>query len=375
MAATGKAIKWYRSPVSKADMAMLNQKSDFKAWVQTLGFLAVLATTATASLWSAYHLPWYATVAILFVHGTCWHFLVNGFHELIHESVFKTRFLNTWFLNVYSFLGLHNPVWFWASHTEHHKYTLNPPDDMEVVLPQTYTLGGFLKSGFVDVMGPYWFVKGNLGTLAGKLDGEWTKKLFAEHPEKQRELRRWALILLAGHAGIAAVCCWFHLWMVPVVITGAAWYGGAIHFLANGAQHVGLRDQVNDFRLNTRTIYLNPVLSFLYWNMNYHTEHHMYAAVPCYNLPKLHRLIKDDLPAVPNGLIATWKQIIEIHRRQAVDPSYQFSPELPPRRSPAAEVPAAATSASVPTPAPAAQAEASAPEVAASAPAPALSVA
>ena len=25
---------------------------------------------------------------------------------------------------------------FWASHQEHHKYTLHPPEDMEVVLPQ-----------------------------------------------------------------------------------------------------------------------------------------------------------------------------------------------------------------------------------------------
>jgi fatty acid desaturase len=63
--------------------------------------------------------------------------------------------------------------------------------------------------------------------------------------------------------------------------------------------------------------------------MNYHTEHHMYAAVPCYNLGKLHKLIKPDLPECPHGLVATWKQITSILERQKQDPAYQYVPKLP----------------------------------------------
>jgi fatty acid desaturase len=55
----------------------------------------------------------------------------------------------------------------------------------------------------------------------------------------------------------------------------------------------------------------------------------MYAAVPCYNLPKLHRLIKSDMPACPNGLYQTWKVISGILEKQKTDPKYQFVPELP----------------------------------------------
>jgi fatty acid desaturase len=65
---------------------------------------------------------------------------------------------------------------------------------------------------------------------------------------------------------------------------------------------------------------------FLYWQMNYHTEHHMYAAVPCYNLPRLHRVIKHDLPRCP-GLIAAWVEIAAVLRRQKQDPAYR--PEIP----------------------------------------------
>jgi fatty acid desaturase len=88
---------------------------------------------------------------------------------------------------------------------------------------------------------------------------------------------------------------------------------------------------VPDFRLCCRTVELNPVLRFLYWQMNYHTEHHMYAAVPCYNLRKLHKAILADMPPCPNGLVAAWRQIITIMRRQAVDPTYQYVAPLPGR--------------------------------------------
>ena len=52
-----------------------------------------------------------------------------------------------------------------------------------------------------------------------------------------------------------------------------------------------------DHRLNSRTVYMNPVTRFLYWNMNYHVEHHMFPMVPYHALPALHEEIKDDLPA------------------------------------------------------------------------------
>ena len=46
-------------------------------------------------------------------------------------------------------------------------------------------------------------------------------------------------------------------------------------------QHAGLKEDVLDHRLNTRTVYINPVFRFLYLNMNYHLEHHLFPPVPC----------------------------------------------------------------------------------------------
>jgi fatty acid desaturase len=57
-----------------------------------------------------------------------------------------------------------------------------------------------------------------------------------------------------------------------------------------------LARNIKDHRFSTREMYLNPILSFLYWKMEYHVTHHMFPTVPSYNLDKLHHHIKDQLP-------------------------------------------------------------------------------
>lgn len=326
-------VAWYRCPVKREDLSRLNRRSDVLGFAQTLGYLGVLMATGALAFYSGGHWPWYVTVPLIFLHGMGWHFMINGFHELIHDSVFRTRWLNGFFLRILSFLGWYNHHLFWASHTEHHKYTLHPPDDLEVVLPTPLTLGGFLESGFVNPRGLWWTLKGTVRHATGRLQGQWENALFpASEPLKRRRLFNWARLLLLGHGTIVGVSIYMHWWLLPVLITLAPFYGGWLQWLCNNAQHVGLKDNVPDYRLCCRTITLNPVFQFLYWHMNYHTEHHMYAAVPCYNLGKLHRLIRHDLPPCPNGLIATWRQISTILERQKVDPKYQYVPELPEKR-------------------------------------------
>jgi fatty acid desaturase len=325
-------IKWYRSPVAPADLAGLNQRSDWKGGAQTLGHLGLLLLTGGLA-WSAVgRLPLAAVLALIFLHGTCYAFLVNGFHELCHQTVFQTRWLNVAFRNLYSFLGWYNHAFFWASHQEHHKYTLHPSDDLEVVLPVKLTLRSYLSFAFINPLGLYNRLKGVIRLSLGYVDGEWTNALFPpEAVAARRALFNWARILLVGHGLIVAVSLALGWWMLPVLVTLAPFYGGGFQYLFNEAQHIGLSDNVSDYRLNTRTILVNPVLRFLYWHMNYHIEHHMYAAVPCYNLGKLHALIQHDLPYCPRGLVATWRAIIPIIRRQQREQGYQFVPDLPSR--------------------------------------------
>jgi fatty acid desaturase len=326
-------IAWYRSPVGREALTALNQRSDARGLAQALGHLGLLALTAAAAWYSASRLPLVVTVLIIYLHGAFWAFLLNGFHELCHKTVFKTKGLNTAFLWLVSFLSWYNPVLFWASHQEHHKFTLHPPDDLEVVLPVKLTLTDFLKTVLVHPWEFYDRLKQYLRLSFGRLKGEWENALFPPTAlEARRALFNWARFHLIGHALLVAVSLYFGLWLIPVLVTLAPFYGGALQWLCNNAQHTGLQDNTPDYRLCCRTIILNPFVRFLYWHMNYHTEHHMYAAVPCYNLGRLHEQIKQDLPACPRGLLATWTGISAILRRQKVDPTYQYIAELPPIR-------------------------------------------
>ena len=61
---------------------------------------------------------------------------------------------------------------------------------------------------------------------------------------------------------------------------------------------------------------MNPVFRFLYWNMNYHVEHHMFPMVPYHALPRLHEVIKADLPAPYPSCWAAYREIIPAFLRQ-----------------------------------------------------------
>ncbi|MEJ5170114.1 MAG: fatty acid desaturase, partial [Fimbriimonadales bacterium] len=136
-------------------------------------------------------------------------------------------------------------------------------------------------------------------------------------------------IVLAGHAAVVGVSLASGWWPVALAVTTCRFFAPILQFLTNATQHIGLMDRYPDYRVCCRTIELNPVLRFLYWHMNYHTEHHMYPGVPCYNLGKLHRLVRDQLPPTARGLIRTWLQIRPILRRQAEEPEYRYVPPLP----------------------------------------------
>jgi fatty acid desaturase len=60
----------------------------------------------------------------------------------------------------------------------------------------------------------------------------------------------------------------------------------------NIAEHAVVGDADDPLR-NTRTTranWLERALVAPYW-VNYHLEHHLFFYVPCYNLPKLHRIL------------------------------------------------------------------------------------
>ena len=108
-------------------------------------------------------------------------------------------------------------------------------------------------------------------------------------------------------------------------------------FLARGTgiqQHLGLRPNVPDWRVCARTVKFGPVTGYLYWWMNYHIEHHTYAAVPFFNLRKLHQAMAFDTPVPQKGYWRGVARILSIQRRQRQDPGYTHMPEFPATAAP-----------------------------------------
>jgi len=313
-------------------MKELGQKSDLRGLIQTVGHLAVLGLTGSCAWLAADRLAWPWVALFLFCHGTAYCFLLNGLHELVHRTVFRANWLNQVFIRVYSFLfgfGF-NPFFYWESHTEHHKYTLHPPDDLELELPVPMSLKYFLIHCIVDPVGFVKFLGKILRISCGHFKGEWELALFPKsEPAKRRPVIWWSRTLLIGHGLLVGISFYLGYWMLPILITFAPYYGRVIAELVNQPQHIGLADNVPDYRLCCRTVTHNRFLEFLSWYMTYHTEHHMYATVPCYNLPKLHRMIKHDMPYCPNGILSAWTQIIKILKKQKTNPEYQHIAELP----------------------------------------------
>lgn len=151
---------------------------------------------------------------------------------------------------------------------------------------------------------------------------------------ERQKVFRWARILLIGHMILAGTFLYFGQWFLVVLFTLAPFYAQWLNILCASTQHAGMQPNVPDYRFCCRTMILNPFLAFLYCNMNYHLEHHMYASVPFYNLPKLRRAIEHDVPPASPGLWAAWREILPALRKQKVNPDYFIPVTLPAEAKP-----------------------------------------
>jgi len=118
--------------------------------------------------------------------------------------------------------------------------------------------------------------------------------------------------------------------LLPLMLVGLTNLFGTWLLVVYGlTQHAGLAENVLDHRLNCRTVYMNPLHRYLYWNMNYHVEHHMFPLVPYHALPQLHKVVKEDCPTPYPSLLSAWREIIPSVLRQVKDPAFHVKRKLP----------------------------------------------
>ncbi|MEX0628545.1 MAG: fatty acid desaturase, partial [Cucumibacter sp.] len=195
--------------------------------------------------------------------------------------------------------------WRW-SHARHHTDTLIVGRDPEIAAMRPPKLIKIIVNfvGLVDVPVAFFSI---LLHATGRLTPD-------EHdyiPEmEQHKVFVVARVWVAIYVAVIASCFWINSAIPLALVPGGRLYG-AWHFMLCGlTQHAGMAEDVFDHRLNSRTVYMNPISRFIYWNMNYHVEHHMFPMVPYHRLPELHAATKHDCPEPYRGFAQAYAEII-----------------------------------------------------------------
>ena len=314
---------WYACPIPKPQLRELLQRRDGPAIRDTIIWFAVLFLTGYCGylLWGT----WWAIIPFA-IYGVIYGSSSDSrWHESSHGTAFKTDWMNNALYEVASFMVMRESVpWRW-SHTRHHSDTIIVGRDPEIAVPRPPDLFSMFV-GFFDLKVIPAYFKTVLLHCTGKL----TPSEETYIPESERSkvyIRAWAYILVYAVTIALAI---FYRSFLPLMYVGLPnLYGTWLMPIYGFTQHAGLAENVLDHRLNCRTVYMNPINRYLYWNMNYHVEHHMFPLVPFHALPRLHELVKADMPTPYNGLWDAWREIIPVVLKQRKDPAYHIKRKIP----------------------------------------------
>ena len=206
-------------------------------------------------------------------------------HGLLHANRRINDRLALWFCGYE--LNSYRPY-----HLQHHRFVQQTEDpDLVLSAPFPVSPDSLRRKIMRDLTGQT-FIKQRFGMLAGKLrarqPGESAWALVAAEVKRQR------VFLLANGVGLALFSvvglwwAWVFMWLLPM----ATWLP-LVSRLRNIAEHALIEQNGTDPLRHARTTRANGLERLFiapYW-VNYHGEHHMFTQVPCWNLPRAHRLL------------------------------------------------------------------------------------
>jgi Na+-transporting NADH:ubiquinone oxidoreductase subunit F len=323
--------EWYQCPVPRDVMRSLLQRRDGPAIRDTILWFALILGSGflTYKLWGSWWaiLP-YFVYCVLYASTSD-----SRWHEAGHGTAFKTDWMNNTLYEIASFMVMReSTVWRW-SHTRHHSDTIIVGRDPEIAVPRPPDLKA-IAMAFFDLKVYQKYFRHIVLHSIGRMDAD--EKTFIPESEFPKVYRR-ARVYVALYVIVIALSIKTGS-ILPLLLVGMTNLFGTWLLVTYGlTQHAGLAENVLDHRLNCRTVYMCGLHRYLYWNMNYHVEHHMFPLVPYHALPKLHAVVKDDCPTPYPSLLSAWREIVTTILRQVKDPAYHVKRRLPEPRSRARE--------------------------------------
>lgn len=315
--------EWYQSPIPRDKMRELLVRKDGPAIRDTLLWVSLI-------LGSGYLVfLWWGSVLVIFpyiVYSALYASTSDSrWHESSHGTAFKTDWMNNLLYEIASFMVFRqSTVWRW-SHTRHHSDTIIRGRDPEIAVPRPPKIRNLILT-FFGVKGVQAEMKRMLSHVVGRIDPEVATYVPEYEYKKVFFVARVYILIYLSVITLSI----FYGSILPLMFIGLpTFFGSWLMPLYGYTQHAGLQENVLDHRLNCRTVYMNRVNRYLYWNMNYHVEHHMFPLVPYHALPRLHELMKDDCPKPYNGIIEAFQEIIPAVLKQRKDPTYFVTRVLP----------------------------------------------
>lgn len=278
--------------------AALTRTADGPGLVHLAGHLGLIVALGAAIALRAPGWPF-----LMPVQGVLIVFLFTLLHETVHDTPFRTRWLNRAAGRLAGALIFLPATWFRYFHLAHHRHTQVPGKDPELAEPKPETWRDYV----VHVSGlPVW--RSHFGALFRNAAGDGGDAFTPK--SKRRAVRDEARIMLALYAaGLALAAAFGRLpelatvWLAPLLL------GQPFLRLYLLAEH-GRCPMVADMFENTRTTVTGWAVRKLAWNMPYHAEHHAMPQVPFHRLPDLHKLAKRHLKVTERGYL-------RFHRRYA----------------------------------------------------------
>ena len=312
----------FKAQVDPLLMKQLIQKSNQKGILHFGIFFLVLFGVGILSfqlLGTYWFFPVYLIYAIIFA------FSEAAAHELNHDSVFRSRWLNTSAHWLVCFMSWREPIYSKYRHLRHHSKTSVIGEDPEGEAVRPKSIGLMV----IEMFTRFFHAKTHFGAMLrhsfGNVLAEDQKMVPKGLHQKMIIQSR---VFLAGYMCLILASLMLQTWMLVLYLVLPRSLGTFLHDLCSRTQHTALAVNDPDYRMNTRTIMLGPVLQFLYWNMNYHIEHHLYQNVPFHALPRLHEALAQQLPQAPKSLLAAWKEIFPALMIQRENPNYVLKPNL-----------------------------------------------
>lgn len=309
--------EWYFPRLSRQDLRALSRRSNWHglAHIGLWLLLCIGSGVWVVKTWES----WWSIPAIL-VYGIFLSFSYAASHECSHGTAFRTRWLNETAFWVTSVIFMEEAVYRRYAHADHHTYTWFNDSDPQKPYGNPLSWRAYLETLLLT------FYFDAFSRLLRHSLGRFTAQDQAFLPPSERirvQLDSTVMLLIYCALlvwGIVLQSPWpFVLYFIP------RYLGGCVINLYINSQHMCMAEDLHDHRLTTRSIRCNPVERLLYWNMNFHIEHHLYPAVPFHALARLNQRVAHELPPPTAGVWVANLQILQAIRRQRHEPGYHLS--------------------------------------------------